>query len=548
MRHVMRKIKGLCLFGIFFIGIMLFPAPSQAETHSFDFSDGLGSCCSFHNPTGLFTLNDTSGELRLVKSEDTVEGIIKSGKICSNSLIGGDFDISVHYKLNIPLQNGDQLQFHLYSKNFSYDIVRSNEGGFSGDNYHVWFNGHAEPIHAITTTDTSGTLRFVRIGNEVSAYFMSEGASEYTRIDSQVFDPASVRICMVLQNQPHSHSALDASFDYLRIEADQISPIQQITVSGTLSCKHWTSGNIYIHLLDRSGTMKGFPVLQPGSYTVDASDYGVGTPIMVCAMWDANGDHKFSPGDWVCSNMTSGENPFFPLSSGDNHADINLTSQITANLHGTINCNDYTSGIIYIRIWDGPDPSTAHLLSCFPMLKLREDGTYSTKAANVPVGSSIWVTAWWDADADGMVSAGDSVGSYSENPVILQEEMEGLDITLRSPSPSVHRVGLCDQDCQANAPLKVSGDELDVCFNYTGPVNILAGVLSDDFKHIWWLKPDCSLDSDYSQAVDSGNGLSCEEISMPVEGGYLFWLVSPVDLSQLDWENGIYELLFYQVP
>ena len=113
--------------------------------------------------------------------------------------------------------------------------------------------------------------------------------------------------------------------------------------------------------------------------------------------------------------------------------------------------------------------------------------------------------------------------------------------------PSVHQVGFYNQDL-AEAPLKVSGDELDVCFNYTGPVNILAGVLSDDFKHIWWLKPDCSLDSDYSQAVDSGNGLSCEEISMPVEGGYLFWLVSPVDLSHLDWENGIYELLFYQVP
>jgi len=35
---------------------------------------------------------------------------------------------------------------------------------------------------------------------------------------------------------------------------------------------------------------------------------------------------------------------------------------------------------------------------------------------------------------------------------------------------------------------------------------------------------------------------------MPVNGGYLFWLVSPVDLSHLDWENGIYDLLFYQFP
>jgi PKD repeat protein len=129
---------------------------------------------------------------------------------------------------------------------------------------------------------------------------------------------------------------------------------------------------------------------------------------------------------------------------------------------------------------------------------------------------------------------------------------DGLDICqpqcpLVDP-PSVHRVGSCDQGCQAEAPLKISGSKLDVCFNYTGSVNILAGVLSDDFRHIWWLRPDCSLYSNYSQAVDSGNGLSCQGISMPVEGSYLFWLVSPVDISGLDWENGIYDLLFYQVP
>jgi len=156
-------------------------------------------------------------------------------------------------------------------------------------------------------------------------------------------------------------------------------------------------------------------------------------------------------------------------------------------------------------------------------------------------------------DEDDDILAGTFPGSPILNgifPDITTEKdlAQAADLKLVYDVPTGHRVGLCDQDCQANTPLKVSGDELDVCFNYTGPVNILAGVLSDDFRHIWWLGPDCSLDSNYSQAVDSGNGLSCEEISMPVNGGYLFWLVSPVDLSHLDWENGIYDLLFYQVP
>jgi len=141
----------------------------------------------------------------------------------------------------------------------------------------------------------------------------------------------------------------------------------------------------------------------------------------------------------------------------------------------------------------------------------------------------------------GYITVGES-GSLSQIDVMATSASTSVN------PPSVRQVGFCDQGCQAEAPLKVSGTKLDVCFNYTGPVNILAGVLSDDFKHIWWLRPDCFLYSEYSQAVNFGSGLSCQGINMPVESGYLFWLVSPVDLSQLDWENGIYELLFYQVP
>jgi hypothetical protein len=154
----------------------------------------------------------------------------------------------------------------------------------------------------------------------------------------------------------------------------------------------------------------------------------------------------------------------------------------------------------------------------------------------------VWVIA--EVDCNDEVDESDEDNIFKSNDALTVQTVQCPPVD----PPSVHRVGSCDQSCQAEAPLKVSGSRLDVCFNYTGPVNILAGVLSDDFMHIWWLRPDCSLYSDYSQAVDSGNGLSCQGISMPVEGGYLFWMVSPVDLSYLDWENGIYELLFYQVP
>jgi len=154
----------------------------------------------------------------------------------------------------------------------------------------------------------------------------------------------------------------------------------------------------------------------------------------------------------------------------------------------------------------------------------------------------VWVIA--EVDCNYEVDESDEDNIFKSNDALTVQTVR---CSLADPL-SVHWVGFCDQGCQADAPLKVSGGELDVCFNYTRPVNILAGVISDDFEHIWWLGPDCYLDPNYSQACDSGNKFSCEEINMPVERGYLFWLVSPVDLSHLDWENGIYELLFYQVP
>ena len=214
-----------------------------------------------------------------------------------------------------------------------------------------------------------------------------------------------------------------------------------------------------------------------------------------------------------------------------------------------INWNIYIGNPVLIEPGDPGDPSVIKDGTTYKMWYSPEIG--DDDVISYAISEPAWQTHYscsqsCEAQCGGDIACMVECKQYRQDCC-----QDGLDICQpqcpQIDPPSVHQVGFYNQDL-AEAPLKVSGDELDVCFNYTGPVNILAGVLSDDFKHIWWLKPDCSLDSNYSQAVDSGNGLSCEEISMPVEGGYLFWLVSPVDLSHLDWENGIYDLLFYQFP
>jgi hypothetical protein len=190
----------------------------DGTTITYDFINGIGNDFMFDNPTGLFLLNDSEGNMRITKQSDTIEGVLKSGMVYSKFSIKGDFKISVDYNLNSPLNNGDQLQFHLYSQNFIYFLVRSNEEFLGGNNYHVFFRyDNIVPNPGISTNDISGTFRFVRKGSTIDAYFKSKEKTEYSLVDSHKFDTCEVSVGMVLQNQPFSHSTLDASFDNLRI-------------------------------------------------------------------------------------------------------------------------------------------------------------------------------------------------------------------------------------------------------------------------------------------------------------------------------------------
>jgi len=117
--------------------------------------------------------------------------------------------------------------------------------------------------------------------------------------------------------------------------------------------------------------------------------------------------------------------------------------------------------------------------------------------------------------------------------------------------PNEHIVGICDAACQQGAPVTAGAQTLDVCMNYSGPVTSLMGIMTRDFSTTQWLwADDCSFSDNFQVAMDGSQYLNCSNVqfSEAFKQGWVFWLVAPVSLDQLDWEFGDYELLFYQIP
>jgi len=116
--------------------------------------------------------------------------------------------------------------------------------------------------------------------------------------------------------------------------------------------------------------------------------------------------------------------------------------------------------------------------------------------------------------------------------------------------PNEQIIGVCDTACQQGAPVKAGSQTLDVCMNYSGPVTALVGIMTQDFSAVQWLADDCSFSDNFQIAMDGSQYLECSNVpfSEAFRQGWVFWLVSPSSLAELDWQSGNYELLFNQIP
>lgn len=195
--------------------LALFPGSSLGATAFWNFSGGMDSNFTYSENYADFSLDDDHGELRLSKPAGGGSDF-KYASVDSTFQIGGNFDIRVDYKLNLTLQAGNQV--HMGMLYDVYAIVRSLEGGYQ--NYHIWRSsgGYGQ----VPTNDLSGSMRFVRTGTTVTAYYKSPGAdftSLYTYTD---YGSQDVTIFMNIVNNGGSSNALDVSFDNLYIQADYL--------------------------------------------------------------------------------------------------------------------------------------------------------------------------------------------------------------------------------------------------------------------------------------------------------------------------------------
>ena len=120
--------------------------------------------------------------------------------------------------------------------------------------------------------------------------------------------------------------------------------------------------------------------------------------------------------------------------------------------------------------------------------------------------------------------------------------------------PAEQNVDECDATCQTTAPMTVADGVMDVNFNYTAPVEVIGGVMSEYFTTVWWLTDSCILSEDFGQAATDAAQFSCTDVAMPAgsDHGWVFWMVAPTATADFGnnewWNSGAYELMWYQLP
>ncbi len=112
------------------------------------------------------------------------------------------------------------------------------------------------------------------------------------------------------------------------------------------------------------------------------------------------------------------------------------------------------------------------------------------------------------------------------------------------PVPSGKQIGPANP---ATAPVQSSNGQISGSFSYQGDVDIVVGFLTCDFSRMYWYDPASGTMTTSFAHSGLVTNLSFSNVALPESNGYLFWLVSPVDVTQLDFSNGAYLLQFYMV-
>ena len=199
-------------------------SPQAPFTESFDRLD----------PSLWHTISDPGGTVdfgngRLV---ETISGSATPGgqynqvdeHIGLNCSLNGNFDYQVSYSLLVwPQFGGVYAGLHAFFANGSIVRNSSVQPTPYNQNYAAWTDGS---FGSETTSDTSGTMRLVRVGQTLSAYFLTPGG--WQLVNSGIApNAATLGMGLSAPGNQFAHQDVSVRYDNFRLN------------SGTLTCPSW---------------------------------------------------------------------------------------------------------------------------------------------------------------------------------------------------------------------------------------------------------------------------------------------------------------------
>ncbi|AQQ10047.1 hypothetical protein L21SP3_01871 [Sedimentisphaera cyanobacteriorum] len=209
---------------LFVISGLIAPAICYGGLFQADFNNGLNSeYWSVNQNTGIYTVDDTQGDIRLEKTGNAQAGMnlveieLNLSKV---SLIGdtipGDFEALINFSQAVlPGPGLDQVELHAAFDDDSYFFnVRDNDSGTH--NVHVW---DGQKKGGFPTSAAAGTLRIVRQADVITALF------DDSVVYQKNFTAADLNLLsFTLQNNLGSNDSTSVIFDDFKLSGDFVVP------------------------------------------------------------------------------------------------------------------------------------------------------------------------------------------------------------------------------------------------------------------------------------------------------------------------------------
>jgi len=190
------------------------------------------------------------------------------------------------------------------------------------------------------------------------------------------------------------------------------------SISGEITCPECSECvirvNAYGDIPGPEAPILGEATIKPSDFYYKISGLPLNTEIWVLAWWS---DLESNP--WLdCGDYIRGyaRNPIILTEDNPDLEGIDITLK-EISITGEITCTDCSEGLIQISAWDG-EVGQSNIIGYF---YIDSPGYFFMY---LPHDTEIWIAAWWDKEQEWNPppDAGDYVGEYGGNPIILTED------------------------------------------------------------------------------------------------------------------------------